>query len=72
MRIDCISVPTNEEGTVCGVMRKAGEISLGCKGQISGVQGLPLSSNWALDGICALQEVSQFLRTSVSLPKNLD
>lgn len=56
-----------KEGNVCIVMRKVGEISLGCKGQISGVQGLPLSSKWALDGICALQEVSQFLRASVSL-----
>lgn len=61
-----------KEGNVCVVMRKAGEMSLGCKGQISGVQGLPLSSNWTLVGICALWEVSQFLRASVSLPKNLD
>lgn len=47
-----------KEWNVCIVMRKAGEISLGCKVQISGVQGLPLSSKWALDGIRALQEVS--------------
>lgn len=51
-------MPTNERGEYfCSDEKGWGDI-LGCKGQISGVQGLPLSSNWTLVGICALQEVS--------------
>ena len=59
-----------KEGNVCVVMRKAGEIPWGVKDRFQESRVYL----WVLTlvGICALQEVSQFLRASVSLPKNLD